>query len=279
MIVKGEGFKWFIDGESRTYDQAISEINDNMKCTMDGLNIYYTSPKKVKTILDVIDEHQEKIGGRIEGVEFPYDFSRAEEEVLSEYDKRSIASIMMGTPTKFKLEDSGIIKNYFLKPNEEMKQHTSSLLSKTNGKCSPSCFCSGSCKKVTPPDNLKNREIMTKPITPEEAFKKCYGRDATEIKVGKKESQVVKKAPIFTYCKVNKHAIEALSLRALLGHEKYEVGDDWENFSRLDNGDFEYANAEFRHALGIGEETEEQHLVAQAWNAVARLEIYYRNKK
>lgn len=96
--------------------------------------------------------------------------------------------------------------------------------------------------------------------------------------VGKKESQTVEKAPIFTYCKVNKNAIEALSLRALHGHIKYEKPNDWENFTRVPNADFEYSNSQFRHALDIGEEDEETHLIASAWNAVARLELYLRNK-
>lgn len=96
---------------------------------------------------------------------------------------------------------------------------------------------------------------------------------------GKKESQTVEKAPVFTYCKQMKNAIEALSLRSLYGHNKYEKGDDWENFSRVENADFEYSNAALRHALGIGEDSDEDHLVASAWNAIARLEIYLRNKK
>ena len=95
---------------------------------------------------------------------------------------------------------------------------------------------------------------------------------------GIKDSQNEEKAPIFTYCKVNKHALEALAMRALYGHKKYEKGDDWENFSRVPNGDFEYSNSMFRHALGIGEDTEEEHLISTAWNAVARLEIYFRKK-
>jgi len=97
-------------------------------------------------------------------------------------------------------------------------------------------------------------------------------------KTGKKESKTVEKAPVFTYCKQMKNAIEALSLRSLAGHKKYEKGDDWENFSRVENGDFEYSNAEFRHALGIGEDSDEDHLIAAAWNAVSRLEIHLRNK-
>ena len=94
---------------------------------------------------------------------------------------------------------------------------------------------------------------------------------------GVKESQTTEKAPVFTYCKVNKNALEALSLRALYGHKKYEEENDWENFSRVPNGDFEYSNAMFRHALEIGgEEDEKEHLISSAWNAISRLEIYLR---
>lgn len=93
---------------------------------------------------------------------------------------------------------------------------------------------------------------------------------------GKKESQTLEKAPVFTYCKQMKNAIEALSLRSLYGHKKYEIGDDWENFSRVENGQFEYSNAAFRHALGIGEEDEKAHLIAEAWNSVAKLELFLR---
>lgn len=103
-------------------------------------------------------------------------------------------------------------------------------------------------------------------------------KDFSEI-VGVKESQTIEKAPIFTYCKVNKNALEALSLRALYGHKRYkETDEDWQNFTRVPNALDEYANAEFRHALGIGEEDEETHLIAETWNAVAKLEVFLRNK-
>ena len=95
---------------------------------------------------------------------------------------------------------------------------------------------------------------------------------------GKKESQTVEKAPVFTFCKQMKNAIEALSLRSLYGHKRYEKGDDWENFSRVANADFEYSNSMFRHALEIGgDEDELQHLVASAWNAIAKLELKLRS--
>ena len=101
-------------------------------------------------------------------------------------------------------------------------------------------------------------------------------------KIGVKETQTVKKAPIFTYCKVNSLALEALAFRALYGHEKYNKNgedDDWQNFLRVPNAEQEYSNALFRHALNIGkDETEEEHLIASAWNAMARLEVFLRNK-
>jgi Domain of unknown function (DUF5664) len=85
------------------------------------------------------------------------------------------------------------------------------------------------------------------------------------------------KAPIFTYCNQFKNAIEQLALRSKYGHDKYKETDaDWRNFARVPNADFEYSNAQFRHALGLGndEESELDHLTASAWNAVARLQIY-----
>lgn len=94
---------------------------------------------------------------------------------------------------------------------------------------------------------------------------------------GRKDSK--EKAPIYTFCKQFKLAIEQLALRSKLGHDKYEKGDDWENFFRVTNPDYEYGNAEFRHALGIGDDEDETaHLVATAWNTIARLECHLRNK-
>lgn len=115
-------------------------------------------------------------------------------------------------------------------------------------------------------------------------FKKPEVKDCTikdgKVEYGVKESQTVKKAPIFTYCKQMKNALEQLAFRSEYGHNKYlEYDADYNNFARVPNGDEEYGNAMFRHALNIGEDSELDHYVAQAWDAVARLEIYLRNKK
>ncbi len=166
---------------------------------------------------------------------------------------------------------------------ESLNRVVNIMTGNNSKRCSPQCFCDGSCKKEIP--SLEN---VYGDLTREPFYnflggeKKLYNKPifTEDTILGKKESKTIEKAPIFTYCKVNKNALEALSLRALYGHNKYFEDDyDWQNFTRVENGDFEYSNAEFRHALEIGgEEDKEQHLVASAWNAVARLEIYLRDK-
>jgi hypothetical protein len=160
-------------------------------------------------------------------------------------------------------------------------------------KCSPQCYCDGSCKKPQEKSlggykipNVKVNATRHK-AREEGKFHKDdvitnSNRGGKETLQGIKESQSVDKAPIFTYCKVNKNALEALAFRALYGHKKYNKNgedEDWQNFTRVPNAEEEYANAEFRHALEIGgEETTEEHLIASAWNAVSRLEIFLRKK-
>lgn len=129
-----------------------------------------------------------------------------------------------------------------------------------------------------------NRLLATKgtptTFTVDELPLGSFGKRGQKIdySVGIKESQTTEKAPIFTYCKINKNALEALALRALYGHNKYNINgvdEDWQNFKRVPNGEEEYANAQFRHALEIGgEEDEKEHLVSSAWNAISRLQIY-----
>ena len=126
-------------------------------------------------------------------------------------------------------------------------------------------------------------KVTTEDLKPSEVFPNLSKShlEKGEIKnIGVKDNQKEQKAPIFTFCNQMKNAVEALAFRSLYGHERYKKYDeDWQNFSRVPNGEFEYSNAEFRHALEIGEdEDEEQHLVASAWNSIARLEIFLRNK-
>ncbi len=94
---------------------------------------------------------------------------------------------------------------------------------------------------------------------------------------GVKESQTVKKAPVYTFCKQMSNAIEQLALRSEYGHQKYlEFDEDYNNFARVPNANEEYSNAMFRHALNIGEDSELDHYIACAWDSIARLEIFLR---
>lgn len=59
------------------------------------------------------------------------------------------------------------------------------------------------------------------------------------------------------------------------GHNKYKETDaDWQNWSRLDDGEFRYSNALMRHLSEDNDDEESglPHAAHVAWNALARLE-------
>jgi hypothetical protein len=223
------------------------------------------------------------------------DFEKLAGDSFKWFDGDSIVSV------PFSSFDSFFTSNF--KSRRQINDHLDSVLNIYQNKvtediinkpkCSPQCYCDGSCKKPQEKSlggykipNVKVNATRHK-AREEGKFHKDdvitnSNRGEKETLQGIKESQSVDKAPIFTYCKVNKNALEALAFRALYGHKKYNKNgedEDWQNFTRVPNAEEEYANAEFRHALEIGgEETTEEHLIASAWNAVSRLEIFLRKK-
>lgn len=80
-------------------------------------------------------------------------------------------------------------------------------------------------------------------------------------------------------------AIEAVSHAANYGHKKYELGDDWSNWSRLDNAKFRYKNAGARHMFARlkGEEYDNEsglpHIFHEIWNKLAEVELELREKE
>lgn len=73
------------------------------------------------------------------------------------------------------------------------------------------------------------------------------------------------------------NALIKVAERSQYGHKKYaDLDQDWQGFTRIPAE--EYDDAQLRHLLGLGEpgETELDHLTANAWNALARLELYLR---
>lgn len=218
---------------SKLEDTSIPAKKDEKEIDVSNLCLNIEKQKnKIQELLEEIDKHQEQNGGRVVGVEFPFD------------------AVLTPPKNNFISQEEKDISNFLNFAENDIKKREQKVIEDWNRVDLNALI-----------DVPKFNEIGAKEIKTE----------------GIKESQTVKKAPIFTYCKQMKNAIEALSLRSLYGHERYEKGDDWENFSRVENGEFEYANASFRHALGIGEEDEKNHLIAEAWNAVAKLEIYLRN--
>jgi hypothetical protein len=83
------------------------------------------------------------------------------------------------------------------------------------------------------------------------------------------------KLPYFiVLCNQFPDAINAVIQRSYMGHLKYEEFDkDWKNWERVENGYETYSNALLRHLFKEGEDSDLEHDIAVAWNALARLQI------
>lgn len=87
------------------------------------------------------------------------------------------------------------------------------------------------------------------------------------------------KLPYYTVlCTQFPLAIKEVVARSKHGHDKYEKGDDWNNWFRLgeERGVESYQNALMRHFFKDGEDSELEHDIAVAWNALAILEFKLR---
>lgn len=75
-------------------------------------------------------------------------------------------------------------------------------------------------------------------------------------------------------------AIEAITAVSLAGAKKYANGKFPTKWREIPDGEIRIADAQIRHMLEeakgvlIDEETQCLHLAQQAWNALARLELY-----
>lgn len=239
-----ENYSFFVNGESKTKENLDTWFNykgyfyKNDPKNFIILELEKPKKDKITELLKEVDKHQ-KQNGREEGVEFPFDAVLTPTKDYIEIRDHAGIPIIVKLEKQLEKKEQKVIEDWNRESDSTYWQRYGDILS----------------------GNIKRQDSFT------------IGK-----KEGIKESKTVEKAPIFTYCKQMKNAMEALALRSLYGHIKYEKGDDWENFSRVENGEFEYANAQFRHALGIGEDDEKDHLIANAWNAVSLLEIYLRKK-
>lgn len=257
-------FKYKVNGENKTKEEIDNMDLSNMNCTVENLSVSYSFPaEKIKSkILPQFDEVRDIDNFLIFAKELST--KKVQEETLERWLNNLSGSHKkenIRTKTEDELKQLGLLENLAEKIREE--QGTNSGILK--GEKFPYDF-------IEDFNMSQKDDVITNSSRGEKEMMSHLG--------GIKESQSTEKAPIFTYCKVNKNALEALSLRALYGHKKYNINgadEDWQNFTRVPNAEEEYSNAQFRHALEIGgEETEKEHLVSAAWNAVAKLEIYLR---
>ena len=74
-------------------------------------------------------------------------------------------------------------------------------------------------------------------------------------------------------------AIVAVASRSEFGHKKYaDIDQDWQGFTVTPIE--QYRDAHIRHTMELGDEgeTELDHAIAVAWNALAILELKLRNE-
>jgi len=73
-------------------------------------------------------------------------------------------------------------------------------------------------------------------------------------------------------------ALKAIAEVSQYGHDKYELENDWSNFSRVENAEERYLNAAFRHLLAGDtlDESSKPHLYHSCWNLLALLEVKLR---
>lgn len=251
MKTQGKGFNYKVNGENKTKEEIDNMDLSNMNCTVENLTVSYSFPRKnnIQSVINILDK---------EFIKYSVDIDPSPEKVKDIKNRLELQNM----------------KNKILSDNTSLNLIESFNIMAAESEEELNKFLKTPHKKeTTKTDDNKGGILKGSEFLYEKKMISDY-----ETAVGIKESQSTEKAPIFTYCKVNKNALEALSLRALYGHKKYNINgadEDWQNFTRVPNAEEEYSNAQFRHALEIGgEETEREHLVSAAWNAVAKLQIY-----
>jgi len=114
------------------------------------------------------------------------------------------------------------------------------------------------------------------------AKKKKMKRQFAEAgaKAGVKHNQ--HKLPMSKLFEQFPNALQAVVLSSFYGANKYNETGKWDNFSKVEGGSKTYIDALFRHALDIENQDEESglpHLFLTAWNSLAALELFCREKE
>lgn len=137
-------------------------------------------------------------------------------------------------------------------------------------RCSPQCFCDGSCKKENP---MKALEELFMGMKQEES------KTTEGIKYNDGKPQL---SLLFTQFP---KALKAIVKCSEYGHKKYNKNgedSDYLNFKRVEGGSSTYADAGLRHRLyekGTTDlDSQLPHAYHVAWNALAELELILENR-
>ena len=93
MITKGPKFKYYLDNESTTYADILNSPKSNFTVTVDGFDIYYSTPQsaekgeKTEKILQQAEKSQKQNGGRLDLDSLVYAFELRDQPVTEAHKK------------------------------------------------------------------------------------------------------------------------------------------------------------------------------------------------
>lgn len=292
--MKTEGnFKYFVDGESKTIAEICGTDLSNMSCTVNGLELNYSSPKKeiekrlklaeqfnqealenynletpllkavrehkkanrkIQELLKEADEHQKQNGGILKGVEFPFD------------------TISNSTRNKFPKYEEGTVCNTF--DNDKLNHILFLKEQKVIEDCNRKEFY------IIPPSKENLDRMCDSFMDRVDNVKQKFTESGT--KAGQKHNKL--KAPLdILQTRQFSKALQLLALATAYGNHKYKDTDsDFLNFKRVEGGSQTYLDAQSRHATdrnNLDNESGLHHIIHSIWNGMAALEIWAEENK
>ena len=275
MKIEGNGFRYFIDGKKVLYKDLQTMIRLDMTVKIDGLNVYYSSPNKVKDRLILAEEFKKK----------------ALDEIYFKnpnFEKEQVSQACYTSSEEFEEEEVlATILNPSFKVNEKRR---------------------GGWEKENKKQETVNRLIEEELERQEEQVFQDWGSRIdsiiSEFTEAEKRGRTIRHKPsgilgiedaakIMTEgVKTNKNkpqlsilftqfpeALKAIARCSEYGHLKYKETDaDYLNYQRVEEGSKAYADAGLRHRLYRKRTTDIEsglpHAYHVAWNALAELQIW-----
>jgi hypothetical protein len=265
--MKYEGtFNYYIDNESKTFEEILKLVNSKMTVSIKGLNVFYSSPKD--------EEHQKQNKSVIKDA--------FEGWYNTPLGKKLLKDI---TPSRMHIDNVTDLKcnhpfSIFNNKEENMNRLVEEQLERREEKIFKDWECTnlGVLQGATEADwvNSIGNSMKRGKIIKYKPSGTIGIEEITDIMKGKKENKGKPQLSIL-FTQFPK-ALEAIAKCSEYGHLKYKSTDaDYLNYQRVEGGSKAYADAGLRHRLykkGTTDvESKLPHYYHVAWNALAELEL------